>query len=154
MNAFYAQQHTHSGEHCCGSATIHIPKDKMNSLTRLVKEEIIDSKTFFSKEDHKNMRAVLSAINESFSHIVSKAKKQNMELPDFDEEAEGGVNMRKKILAKCIGESLNRHVATVLKATILSKEQTISKAPMLLANPMSLRATNTEGLTIDEAKAR
>jgi hypothetical protein len=75
-----------------------------------------------------------------------------MELPDFSEEGEG-VNMRKKILAKCIGESLNRYVASVLKDTILSKEQTISKAPMLLANPMSLRA-NTDGLTIDEAKAR
>ena len=44
-----------------------------------------------------------------------------MELPDFSEEGEG-VNMRKKILAKCIGESLNRYVASVLKATILSKE--------------------------------
>ena len=54
-----------------------------------------------------------------------------MELPDFSEEGEG-VNMRKKILAKCIGESLNRYVASVLKDTILSKEQTISKAPMLL----------------------
>ena len=75
-----------------------------------------------------------------------------MELPDFSEEGEG-VNMRKKILAKCISESLNRHIFSVLRTEVLSKEQNISKAPMLLANPMSLRA-NAEGLTNDEAKRR
>lgn len=75
-----------------------------------------------------------------------------MELPDFSEEGEG-VNMRKKILAKCISESLNRHIFKVLQIDVLSKEQNISKAPMLLANPMSLRA-NAEGLTTDEAKSR
>ena len=84
-NAYFAAQHKHTGHHCCGQHTIHIPKDKMSSLTKLIKEEVLDSKTFFTKEEHKNLRAVLEAVNESFGHIVEKAKKQKMELPPFDE---------------------------------------------------------------------
>lgn len=70
MNSYYGQSHQHRGHNCCNESTIHIPKDKMNTPTRLLKEEIIDSKTFFTKENYKHLRAVLEAVNESFSHIV------------------------------------------------------------------------------------
>ena len=73
-----------------------------------------------------------------------------MELPSFDEPPDDqGVHLRKKVLAKCIRESLNRYVFQEIKKIAIELERNISKAPMLLANPQGLKFDS--GLTRSEA---
>lgn len=58
--------------------------------------------------------------------------------------------MKTKILTKCIHESLNRYVFQEVRAVLIKMEQSNSVAPMLLANPQSLKVTAQEGQKSEE----
>ena len=47
--------------------------------------------------------------------------------------------MRQKILTKCMHESVNRHIFSVVREHLVQKEQSTVVSPMLLANPQSLK---------------
>jgi hypothetical protein len=48
---------------------------------------------------------------------------------------------KKKLLAKCLHESTNRHIFMVVRANLIKMEQSRTVQPQLLANPQALRVT-------------
>ena len=59
-------------------------------------------------------------------------------------KAQGGTfegEQAKQMLTKCIHESVNRYLHTEVRKELVKKEQTMSVAPMLVAQPNSLRTT-------------
>ena len=49
--------------------------------------------------------------------------------------------MKTKILTKCVHETLNRFIFQEVRQVLIKMEQGNSVAPMLLANPQSLKVT-------------
>jgi hypothetical protein len=84
----------------------------MSNLVKLLHSELFESKTFFSRDNYKNMHEILNQINESFNHIKQKGEKMGMKIDEQDET-------RKKILAKCMSECVVRHVYSQLKIIVL-----------------------------------
>lgn len=130
-----------------------MPKDRMTAIDKVIHELLFESKTFFTGDDHKGMKAVLGQIHESQKHILDKGKARGM-LAGLDQE------MKTKILTKCIHESLNRYVFQEVRLVLIKMEQSNSVSPMLLANPQSLKVTAQEGskseemMTNDEVRAK
>ena len=57
----------------------------MSNLVKLINSELFESKTFFSRDNYKNMHEILNQINESFNHIKQKGEKMGMKLDEQDE---------------------------------------------------------------------
>lgn len=68
-----------------------------------------------------------------------------MSMEQFEEVDDKGFSLRKKILAKCCSETVNRVVHAELRKLVIEKEQTVTKAPMLLANPTCFHVIGENG---------
>jgi hypothetical protein len=54
----------------------------MSNLVKLLHSELFESKTFFSRDNYKNMHEILNQINESFNHIKQKGEKMGMKIDE------------------------------------------------------------------------
>jgi len=63
---------------------------------------VIKSKTYFKADQYRNMHEILKGINAAHKHIMERGMAEDKSEPDEE--------MKKKILTKCIHESLNRHI--------------------------------------------
>lgn len=54
----------------------------MSNLVKLIHSELFESKTFFTRENYKNMHEILNQINEAYVHIKEKGDKMGMKLEE------------------------------------------------------------------------
>ena len=101
-------------------------------MCKIINEKILKSKTFFTNDNSSHIYNILANIEQAKSNIVSRAKAQG---GSFEGE------QYKQMLTKVIHESLNRYLHTEVRKELVKKEQSMSVAPMLVAQPNSLRTT-------------
>ena len=54
----------------------------MSNLVNLIYSELFESKTFFTRENYKNMYQILNQINEAYNNIKQKSEKMGMKLEE------------------------------------------------------------------------
>ena len=116
------EQQTHTQSSCCGTidSQIHIPKDKMNNVEKILHE--IYSEFFY--ED--NLAKAIEMLSEKYDRIIISGKSQGMVL---NKESE------KDLIHRIMLEGVPFVILSKLKERLKTYEESISEQPMLLAHP-------------------
>ena len=127
QNAYASKEHSNHKGGCCGESELNykifIPKDKMNNVEKNLSE--IYEKFFYDD----NLLKLTTYLNDKYKSINIKAKRDGMCMAVDDE---------RDFIHNLLKEGVNFYLCSKLKNQLREFEESVSSAPMLLANPGSI----------------